>query len=623
MSKELPVGRSEPPADSPTIIPSLNSCKKRMTSGERRFAERLQAKLESDYLVWYDVPLGHRRRHPDFTILHPRRGVLVLEVKDWKLDTLRSISPTQVELLTPRGLVHELNPLEQARQYVHGIADILKSDPALTCPDGRYRGKLLFPWAYGVVLPNITREQFDTAQLSGAIQPHFAICRDEMYDDVDAEVFQKRLWDMFPWIPSAPLTMPQIDRIRWHLHPELRLDPPPQRELSIDPVPDVIRIMDLQQEQLARSLGEGHRVIHGVAGSGKTMILAYRCLHLARAMQKPILVLCYNKTLAARLNAIMEEKGAGQQVNVRNFHAWCRDQLIRYHAPLPPSTNDRDEYAGALVERLTRAVERGQIPRAQYGAVLIDEGHDFDPDWLKIVVQMVDPETDSLMLLYDDAQSIYARARRKFSFKSVGVQAQGRTTILRLNYRNTAEVLNVAYEFAKDVLTPKEADEDGIPLILPETANRHGPAPELTTHGSLSAEGDHIATRFQALHRDGVPWSDMAVIYRFRFIGEEVAGRLRAAEIPVSWLRKAQAPQTELPADAVKFVTFHSSKGLEFRVAAIPGLGFLPGSRAVETDEVRLAYVAMTRAMDRLIMTCHRQSAFVARLLDSGVPLAA
>ena len=27
------------------------------------------------------------------------------------------------------------------------------------------------------------------------------------------------------------------------------------------------RVMDLQQEQLARSMGEGHRVIHGVAGS--------------------------------------------------------------------------------------------------------------------------------------------------------------------------------------------------------------------------------------------------------------------------------------------------------------------------------------------------------------------
>ena len=30
--------------------------------------------------------------------------------------------------------------------------------------------------------------------------------------------------------------------------------------------------MDLQQEKLTRSLGDGHRVIHGVAGLGKKMI---------------------------------------------------------------------------------------------------------------------------------------------------------------------------------------------------------------------------------------------------------------------------------------------------------------------------------------------------------------
>ena len=48
-----------------------------------------------------------------------------------------------------------------------------------------------------------------------------------------------------------------------------------------------MRVMDLQQEQLARSLGDGHRVIHGVAGSGKTLILGFRCVHLAEMLRKP------------------------------------------------------------------------------------------------------------------------------------------------------------------------------------------------------------------------------------------------------------------------------------------------------------------------------------------------
>jgi len=599
--------------EGPTIIPALGSCKRRMTSGERRFAERLQAKLEPDYIVWYDVPLGPRRLHPDFVILHPRRGLLALEVKDWKLDTLRSITPTEVELVTNRGLVRELNPLEQARQYGQEIADLLQRDQALIHPDGRFRGKLLFPWGYGVVLPNITRRQFESAELGGAIQPQLVICQDEMYETVDPEAFQKRLWDMFPWTPRAPISVPQIDRIRWHLHPEIRISPPSQESLFDDSVPDVIRIMDLQQEQLARSLGEGHRVIHGVAGSGKTMILVYRCLHLAELLQKPVLVLCYNRTLAARLDEIIRKKGLAQRVSIRNFHAWCREQLVSYGVPLPV-TDNRDEFAKQLVERLTRAIARGHVPRGQYGSVLVDEGHDFEPDWLKVAVDMVDPETNALLLLYDDAQSIYGNGRRKFSFKSVGVQAQGRTTILRLNYRNTAEVLKVAYEFAKDVLTPQEADEDGVPLIVPETANRHGPAPELRAQPNLAAEGDHIARRFAALHAKGVPWRDMAVVYRYQFIGKEVAARLRVAGIPVEWLvSRTDGRRHNDLRDSVKLVTFHSSKGLEFPVAAIPGLGFLPGRRD-ESEEVKLAYVAMTRAMDRLIMTYHQHSTFVERL---------
>jgi hypothetical protein len=82
---------------------------------------------------------------------------------------------------------------------------------------------------------------------------------------------------------------------------------------------------------------------------------------------------------------------------------------------------------------------------------------------------MVDPATDSLLLLYDNAQSIYGSG---FSFKSVGVQAQGRTTILRMNYRNTDEILDCAYEFAKGILQKKM----GYPLVKREIG-RHGPAP--------------------------------------------------------------------------------------------------------------------------------------------------
>jgi len=43
-----------------TLIPAIGTCAGRMTAGERRLAERLEQKLEDDYLLWWDV---HQSEH--------------------------------------------------------------------------------------------------------------------------------------------------------------------------------------------------------------------------------------------------------------------------------------------------------------------------------------------------------------------------------------------------------------------------------------------------------------------------------------------------------------------------------------------------------------------------------
>lgn len=159
--------------------------------------------------------------------------------------------------------------------------------------------------------------------------------------------------------------------------------------------------MDLQQEQLARSLGDGHRVIHGVAGSGKTMVLGYRAEYLARAHAagKPVLVLCYNEPLAVKLAATMAAKGLSDRVHCVHFHKWARAQLVAYGQTLPANNQSQDAFFADMVQRVITGVDRGHIPTGQYLAVLIDEGHDFAPEWLKLVTQMVDPTTNSLLVL--------------------------------------------------------------------------------------------------------------------------------------------------------------------------------------------------------------------------------
>jgi hypothetical protein len=605
------------------LIPNLGSVLRRMTPGERRFAQRLESHLGHDYLCWYDVPVGPQGLHPDFLVLNPRRGLLVLEVKDWRLETIRTMDRNSTQILVNGREKREANPLEQARQYAFVVKGLLETDPLLVGESGtRYQGRLLFPWGHGVVLTNVSRKAFEATDLGEVIPSERVICQDEMLESEDPEAFQQRLWAMFGVSFPCLLSMPQVDRIRYHLFPEVRVsqgtfDLGPAADSEDATVPDIVRVMDLQQEQLARSLGEGHRIIHGVAGSGKTMILGYRMGQLAPAMRKPILVLCYNKALAARLDYMVRERKLSEKVNAYSFHSWCMRQLQLYHVLMPQGQGD--ELWVRVVASVINGVQKGQIPRAQYGAVLVDEGHDFQPDWLKLVVQMVDPETNSLLVLYDDAQNINnPRKRLGFSFSELGIQARGRTTILRLNYRNTAEVMRVACEFARELLSPEEAGEDGIPLIAPESAGRRGPVPDLTRFPSEEHELGHIVEQARAFHAAGTAWKDIAILFRYHRQGEHIAQAMGKAEIPFDWLGRDRANSRFQPGDdSVKILTMHSSKGLEFPVVFIPCLESMPNPRLEVASEAKLLYVAMTRAMDRLLLTHHAGSTFVDRLEEA------
>jgi len=599
-----------------TLLPARSTCVSRMTPGERRLAERLEHKLDSDYLVWYDVPIGPRHAHPDFVVMHPQRGLLVLEVKDWHLGTIRHTDKLTWSITTHGENKTVPNPLAQARQYAHQVVDALKRDKPLVQPDGRHQGQLAFPWSYGVVLTNITRQQFEQAELGSALEPQRVICQDEMTEAVDAEDLQSRLWGMFPYLMRGSITPAQLDRVRWIMFPEVRV--PTQGSLFDDndpdaTPPDIMRVMDLQQEQLARSLGTGHRVIHGVAGSGKTMILAYRAEYLAKACtatSKPILILCYNEPLAVKLAAMMAAKGLGERVQARHFHKWCWQQLADAGQKLPPQG---PQLFDDMVQYVIDAVAQQRIPTGQYQAVLIDEGHDFAPEWLQLTTQMVDPATNSLLLLYDDAQSIYERSRSKqFSFKSVGIQAQGRTTILKINYRNTRQILHTASLIAADLLTADDKDDDGIPLLKPISCGRDGQAPLVLRLPSVNAEAAKIADLLRAAHQEGHAWGDMAILCPQRWMLAECARALVSRQLPHEVRQGTGTFHPEV--DSIKLLTMHASKGLEFPVVALAGVGHMPAADEDEKDQARLFYVAATRATHRLVITASGDGGFGRRL---------
>jgi len=254
---------------------------------------------------------------------------------------------------------------------------------------------------------------------------------------ISSFAFSQRMWNMRNVRFACDLNGKQINHIRANLFPEITI--PAQREIFIPKKPTqegLNRLMDMAQERLARNMGDGHRVIHSVAGSGKTLILVFRAKYLVKTLKKPVLVINFTRALAQKLKNLLqkEDDSIDQNIEIVHFHAWCKNQCQNVRI-LPPYDKNVPIPRWKILENVTIAgVRRGIIPKEQYGTVLIDEGHDFEADWLRLPVQMVDESTQFLLFIYDRAQSIYGRRRDPLkipTLASAGMQARGRTTALK------------------------------------------------------------------------------------------------------------------------------------------------------------------------------------------------
>lgn len=554
----------------------------------------LRDHLPEDYLVYYDIPV--KGLHPDFIIVGPELGLVVLEVKDWRLKTIKSLTGNSVVLSTAEGEIELKSPVQQARAYVLTIADALKSRPRLS--DGH---ALRFGWGYGVIFPALKKDDVRTPSLFGptleeALGPGLVLTG----EDLAPASLLPRLRSLIPSRAARrePLNPDQIDEIRGVLYPEIRIG----WGSSDD---EIFRVMDIQQERLARTLGEGHRLLRGVAGSGKTLVLISRARYLReRHPEWRILVVCFNRVLAEYLREVI---GEGERSEILTFHGWCWRQLraIGATTPEPPEPGERSDYWDREVPRLVlQSYDAGRLDVGAYQAILVDEGQDFADDWYRALLRALDTETNSLFIAVDSSQNIY---NRKVSWRALGIQIAGRTRVLRVNYRNTRPILSLAYEVVRELdaagLIAREAGEE---YVVPERALRDGPPPELRRCESGVAIRQHVLEWIQARLARGVKPEEVLVLGLIRREMDRLADGLTGRGIPVRLLGGRGQP------GAVRLSTIHSSKGLDAEHVLLVNAHEL--QRRDDAEARRLLYIAMTRARKELCISYCGSTPLLAQL---------
>lgn len=590
----------------------LNSPKlDKMTASERRFYDLLKNKLDDDYLVWYDLPSpGPRIRYPDYLIFHPQRGLLAIEIKGWPHTKLIEANREQVFLQLEKGGPQTVlaNPIAQARDTLLPFISSLQRNPLLLHRAGKYQGKLLLPWGYGCVLSNCERARMP-ANIDESLEPSKTLYREDLDPAQDAATFRARLDEFFPYRFPLALSTEQINHVRAGLVSQVIIN---RHEVVFDDRdlirewPEEIRLLDLEQEQLAHSLGDGHRVIHGVAGSGKTLILQHRALQLAQESAAPVLVVCYNKVLAARLRQRLQ----GQpNIEVWHFHGLCSELKRRHRLNLFGTFEE-------LPQQLVATLAAGYWSE-RYGAVLIDEGHDLEADWIRLLVALLEPEKERLLFLYDDAQTLYPKRRSlDFTLSSVNIRARGRRTkILRRNYRNSREIQRYAQNFIFKFIDPADSDDDHIPCLIGEAGGlASNLEPVYRAVASLHAEHELVLKTLNQWLRAGVPPGEIAVLCFSRNHGQVLHDVLRRAAIShQDFIDAGQRNQWQN--DRPTLCTMHSSKGLEFSHVIVCGIGQMRISEQWPREQLaRVIYVALTRAKSHLLILSSQENEFTRAL---------
>lgn len=577
------------------LIPENLCSRDSVPSSLRKVAAALRDSLPHEVTVWLE---GEEEADPYLVVLDPQAGILVLDAADdtglrralARWSNKRISSALALVSARRRTYVQEIKRRASRERILQGDLPIAV---ALAAPlfDRTALARRFANLLDGS--PSIlTAEDLTPESLRGAIQRAIG--------------------------GAKPLAGNEEAAARAILHPEIVIRRPNEDAAQIVFRPptsgddDVIRVLDREQERLARRLDGGYRVIRGVAGSGKTLVLTYRAKFLAK--KRPdwkILLTCFNVCFAKALEHELRLRslvGAVPNVEVRHIDS-VAVRILKSAKIRVGKAESADDWLE--IRELALDLLREQRELAEYDAVLVDEAQDFDGTTLDLAYHLIKDGADHFVIALDTAQDIY---RRSTKWNPPGLTARGRTTVLRQSYRSTKEILEFAWRFLTGSNSVRKSGRAQVAawgteaeLVVPKAGKRRGLPPEVISCRTWQDEARAIVDRIVQLHKEGVPWGAMAIILGNSKMQRQFYWETKGKDVPYFWVpwKPSTKRQVAERTDAVRAFTIQAAKGLEFGCVFFAGVNDIydPGAELDPAGRRKLAYVAMTRATDRLFVT--------------------
>lgn len=567
---------------------AVNKAEK-LTSGENKVLEGLKnayENVEHEVFIYAQQKVSNKR--PDFVVIDSKRGILILEVKDWSEDYIRSVNKRKVRLLDDECD----NPISQVKGYKNIICGALANRDFENIDESDIN--------LGIVFTNIDEEEKNNEKL-------VLLFNKDINYILKKDISKLYLDKLFNY-NDVDFSNNDLNGIRIALFPEIEIIT--KINSSCEYIENMdLKALDFEQEEFAKRIPLGNYMVTGVPGSGKTVILLARAIYLIK--ENPdwrVLILTYNKSLSYKLrskidglaeifsNDLNNRDINIQNIEVRHFHG----ELSRLTGGIrkPKDISSYEWFNNEIVNRASNMVIQ------EYDAILIDEYQDFRMNWIELCVKLCkDYELENgkivknIFLAGDRLQSIYNN--KDISWKSIGIDMRGRSKLLKTSYRSAKQHMSLALEFLKKDRTLKEEVEK----FYKDDSDDDRELGALNDGSLEFITGDfsEISNKILELKEQGYKNEDFLILGA----SERVCSNIKKhSNDNIKYQMKyVKELDNNNIANNIILTTYHSAKGLEAKVIFLTTMDSI--YTGVNTDDQlkrKVVYVGITRGSEKLFI---------------------
>lgn len=621
----------------------------------------LSAFNSSETSILCEPSLSRRTtRAPDLVLIDPEIGIHVIEVKGIQLDQLDRIEAGGQLCIRYDSIVKSRNAIHQVKTAMFDIKDATVR---------AFGDEVQIPFRYWVVFPYINRQAWTERFGADGYCPREFIYAGELSPDHILTRLAATPRGPSSTKPISLLPFAQMECV-WRAFGDTsvlywRPDERPARKPSegslgeaFDEAAESYKSLSTEQERLsAMNWEEGPRLVRGVAGSGKTIVLAN---NLARRLQRMLgvtdglftaptpprlLAVCFNRTLAPfirkKIQVAFEQRtgealpeGTVEVTNLnRLIYSLSQQWLWEYRSVSDQASGLRaQEYLRDLLQQKRENPQL--VARLSYDAIYVDEGQDFLEPEFQLLKELCRPGPageSNLYVFYDDAQNVYARNRPNWQALGINVRG-GRAFVMSECFRNTRQILEPSFNVLYGTTSPGTAviptrefgdlptleqkglvQKDGS-LYRIRFAARSGRPPIVTWAAHRAGEDNMLLSRLKLLiEKDQVRPEDILVLSFSRQRVEQLAELLRCH--PIQGVDEVRLATTDKDRsfgsrNTLTVSTVASAKGYDAFVV------LLASANEFTNDLVGRAsfYVGCTRAIEYLEVFSHRREGFAVEM---------